>query len=45
MTEELKCVECGKEIELFEKYYKNDKDGTVLCVSCFEKLMKEGKIK
>lgn len=39
------CAECGKEIELFGKYLKNNKDGTILHLECYNKLIKEGKIK
>jgi len=39
------CKECGFPITKFQKYLMNDKDGTVLCIECFKKLQKEGKIK
>ena len=44
MEETLVCKECGKVIEMFEKFARNDKDGTVLCMKCFQKLMDEGVI-
>lgn len=45
MEEVLVCAECGKTIEYFAKYAKNDKDGTILCEECFKKLIKKGVIK
>jgi len=44
MEETLVCQECGKVIEIFEKFAKNNKDGTVLCFKCFKKLQDEGVI-
>jgi len=44
MPEEV-CAECGLPIVLCKKAYKNEKDGVILCGTCFEKLKKEGKIK
>lgn len=41
---EIKCNECGFSIPMMSKYYKH-KDGTILCVDCFKKLVKKGKIK
>jgi formylmethanofuran dehydrogenase subunit E len=41
----MECQECGFPIIRHQKYLKNDKDGTILCFSCFKKLKKEGKIK
>jgi hypothetical protein len=38
------CAECKKRIEVFEKYAKNDKDGTILCKACFDELRKKGVI-
>ena len=36
-----KCVNCGFEIPVYNKYYKHT-DGTILCVSCFEALKRDG---
>jgi len=44
MTDNWKCVECGKEIQPFEKYYKHNRTGEILHKKCYEKLIKEGKI-
>jgi len=48
MTEETNeppvCSECKFPIPKWGKYYKHN-NGTVLCQDCFNKLMKEGKIK
>lgn len=44
MEEILVCKECGKIIGMFENFAKNDKDGTILCKKCFDRLIKEGVI-
>jgi len=41
----LVCSECGFPITTHQKYLIRDKDGVVLCLDCFKKLKKEGKIK
>jgi len=43
MTEELRCKECGKEIEMFQRYAKHE-NGTILCKACFDKLVESGEI-
>ena len=45
MEEILVCSECKHWIEPGECYAKNDKDGTILCKKCFDKLVKKGVIK
>lgn len=37
------CVECGIEIMIGMKYMKHE-NGVVLCMPCFEKLVKSGEI-
>lgn len=43
-SKELICAECGKRINIFEKYVKNDTDGTVLCKPCYDELVEKGVI-
>lgn len=40
MTEEMICAYCGKEIEIFEKYFKHDKTGIIVHKKCFKKFLK-----
>ena len=36
--EKMNCSKCGFPIVKYQKYYKH-KDGTILCVDCFKKLV------
>ena len=38
------CSECSFPIAIHQKYLLHD-DGTILCLKCFERLKKEGKLK
>ena len=43
MTEKFICAECKREIKVFEKYMKHT-DETILCLDCYNKLIKNGEI-
>ena len=34
----MNCYKCGCPIVKYHKYYKHDKNGTILCVDCYKKL-------